>query len=607
MVSVPIIEGPITGPGAPFLINTSSDQALAAAAYEAKEYFVSGTATSYRSVNDEPANGMWEVEPAESAAYKTRILVYRPVDAAKFNGTVVMEWFNVSGGLEAGPDWTLMHNELLRRGYVWIGVSAQCGGVEGSAATSLGLVKMDLKTVDAKRYGSLSHPGDDYSYDIYSQVARVIRKPGRVNPLTGCRLERILAVGQSQSAIQLTAYINAIQPSVKLFDGFLLHGRPCSASLGGFSSAESDLSEIKEIDLSGMAPVFIRTDINVPVLILESETDVMILGYYMARQDDTDKIRLWEMAGTAHADLYVVVTDTQDTGNDPSVANVVEVTSPYPGIIECPVPINAGPQHFIAKAAIHQLDKWVRTRVPPKPAPRLEITDNHPEFVLDAFGNAKGGIRTPYVDVPIAKLSGLGQPAVPIITSLFGTTKLFDRAILSRLYSDHHTYVTAAERSTDAAVQAGFLMPEDGELIKAAAAASNIGNPRRQRLTSYAKNERSGSRDDLHSRREHLSHNRCEGRTTEVLLAFPLACDRVEILPEPGAFHKLPALPGDFICKIPTSMSPEALRYEPVRVDPSGPPPQIAMIGRSEVAAILGQGGNRVGQPKLIGVCQVSD
>ncbi len=477
MVSVPIVEGPITGPGAPFLINTSPDQALAAAGYEAKEYFVSGTATSYRSVNDLPANGMWEVESAESAAYKTRILVYRPVDAARFNGTVVMEWFNVSGGLEVGPDWTLMHNELLRRGYAWIGVSAQYGGVEGYAATSLGLVKLDLKTADAKRYGSLSHPGDEYCYDIYSQVARAIRSPGSVNPLAGCHVERILAVGESQSAMQLTTYVNAIQPRVQLFDGFLVHGRPCSASLGSVSLDGGDLSKVKEIGLSNMAPVFLRTDIDVPVLILESETDVMILGYYKARQDDTDKIRLWEMAGTAHADLYLVVTGTGDTGNDPSVANVVEVTSPYPGFIECDLPINAGPQHFIAKAAIHQLDNWVRTGVSPTVADRLEIAGDPPAFVLDAFGNVKGGIRTPYVDVPIARLSGLGQLDVSIVVSLFGTTKLFDDATLATLYPDHGAYVTAVENATDAAVQAGFLMPEDGELIKAAAAASDIGNP----------------------------------------------------------------------------------------------------------------------------------
>jgi len=472
MVSIPVVDGPITGPGAPFLVNTSSDQALATAGYEAKEYFISGTATSYRSVSDLPANGRWEVEPAGSAAYKTRILVYRPVDAARFNGTVVVEWFNVSGGLEAGPGWTLMHNELLRRGYAWIGVSAQYGGVEGYPGTSLGLVKLDLKAADALRYGLLTHPGDEYCHDIFSQVAGAIRRPGRVNPLAGCRVERILAVGQSQSAMQLTAYVNAIQSRVRLFDGFLLHGRPCSASLGGFSPEGGDLSKVEKIDLSDMAPVFLRADIGVPVLILESETDVMILGYYRARQDDTDRIRLWEMAGTAHADLYLVLTGNSDAGNDPSIANVLEVTSPYPGILECPLPINSGPQHFIAKAAIHQLDRWVRTGVAPAAAARLEIAGDPPAFVLDELGNVKGGVRTPYVDVPVAALSGLGQPATPIVTSLLGTTRLFDKATLCRLYPDHGTYVTAVEKSTDTAVQAGFLMPEDGELIKAAAAAS---------------------------------------------------------------------------------------------------------------------------------------
>ena len=280
--------------------------------------------------------------------------------------------------------------------------------------------------------------------------------------------------------MQLTTYVNAIQPRVQLFDGFLLHGRPCSALLSFSSDSPDwdDLSKVETIDLSGMAPVLIRTDINVPVLILESETDVMILGFHRARQDDTDRIRLWEMAGTAHADLYVVATGASDAGNDPSVASVVEVTSPYPGIIECALPINSGPQHFIASAAIHQLDKWARTGIAPTVADRLEIAGDPPAFVLDELGNVKGGIRTPYVDAPVARLSGLGQPATPLIGSLFGTTKLFDGATLSRLYPDHQTYVTAVESATEAAVEKGFLTPEDGQLIRAAAAASDIGNPK---------------------------------------------------------------------------------------------------------------------------------
>jgi hypothetical protein len=262
--------------------------------------------------------------------------------------------------------------------------------------------------------------------------------------------------------MRLTTYINAILPRVQLFDGFLVHGRLCTAaSLGG--------DALHGGNLSNMTPVFLRTDIDVPVLILESETDVLKLGYYQARQDDTDKIRLWEMAGTAHADLYLVAKGGSDTGNDPSIANVVEVLSPYPGVIECGLPINDGPHHFIAKAAIHQLDKWVRTSVAPTIADRLEIAGDPPAFVLDMFGNVKGGIRTPYVDVPIATLSGLGQPDASIVVSLFGTTKLFDDTTLATLYPDHDAYVTAVEKATDAAVQAGFIMPEDGELIKAAA------------------------------------------------------------------------------------------------------------------------------------------
>ena len=294
-VSVPTVQGPITGPGTPFQAGYISDQALTAAGYEAQEYFVSGTAMSYRAVNDLPANGMWEVEPAESAPYKTRILVYRPVDPATFNGTVVMEWFNVSGGLEAAPDCTAMHNELLRRGYAWIGVSAQYGGVEGGGA-SLAIANMPLKTVDPKRYGSLHHPGDNYSYDIFSQVANAIRNPGNVNPLAGYHVERILAVGESQSAFRLTTYINAIHPHVQLFDGFLVHSRG-----GDAAPLRDDTGD----DIGDFSAVKLRTDLNTPILILETETDLFTLGYYAARQDDTDNIRLWEMAGTAHADLYI--------------------------------------------------------------------------------------------------------------------------------------------------------------------------------------------------------------------------------------------------------------------------------------------------------------
>ena len=79
-------------------------------------------------------DGKWTVAPGTAPAsppapYTTRVVVYRPIDPKKFNGTVVVEWLNVSGGLDADPDWTQTHNELIRDGFAWVGVSAQAQGV----------------------------------------------------------------------------------------------------------------------------------------------------------------------------------------------------------------------------------------------------------------------------------------------------------------------------------------------------------------------------------------------------------------------------------------------------------------------------------------------
>ena len=43
--------------------------------------------------------------PDASAPYRTRVLVRTPAKAATFSGTVVVEWLNVSGGVDADPDW----------------------------------------------------------------------------------------------------------------------------------------------------------------------------------------------------------------------------------------------------------------------------------------------------------------------------------------------------------------------------------------------------------------------------------------------------------------------------------------------------------------------
>jgi len=464
-VDNPTVEGPVTGGnGSPWIQSTSFD--LGQVGYMQQEYFISGTARSFVNVGALGSDGVWTVEPASRALYKTRILVYRPIDPQDFNGSVVVEWFNVSS-VESAPDWIHMHTELIREGYAWVGVSAQYEGVEGGGAILPipGLGDLSLKGFDSERYGSLSHPGDSFSYDIFSQAGQTIRNPSGLDPLGGLNPDRLIAVGESQSAIRLTTYVNAIQPLFGVYDGFLIHSR---------SGGSAALSEDPQPEINTPGVVWIRDDISVPVLMFQTETDLFLLYSLSARQPDGPFFRLWEVAGTAHDDTYGLILGAGDLGNDPAAAQVLVTDAPIPGILECDSPINSGHQHFVLKAAMAALDRWVRGGQASPNAPRLEIEGSPPEFALDAFGNVLGGIRTPYVDAPIAVFSGTGQTG-SFICRLFGTTVLLDAGTLASLYPDNATYVSAVSAATDQAVDAGFILAPDAPLIKAAAAASGIG------------------------------------------------------------------------------------------------------------------------------------
>src|SRR5579859_6276281 len=116
-------------PGRPLLLLSVFD--LAPLGYTTEEFFISGTASSYKLAGGQTPDGHWDAMPADTAPYTTRIVVVRPTDPKKFNGTVIVEWLNVSAGTDASPDWNAAHREMLRGGYAYVGVSAQKVGVEG--------------------------------------------------------------------------------------------------------------------------------------------------------------------------------------------------------------------------------------------------------------------------------------------------------------------------------------------------------------------------------------------------------------------------------------------------------------------------------------------
>jgi hypothetical protein len=409
--------------------------------YVQREYAASGTAASYRPSGPLGFNGRWSFLSASHATYRTRVVVRYPADPKRFSGTVVVEWLNVSGGVDADPEWASVYQEILRRGDAWVGVSAQRIGVMGGPVLvpvpgpGAQLVGKGLRGIDPKRYGSLDLPGDGYSYDIFTQVARAIRTGAG---LSGLAPKRLIAAGESQSAFALVTYYDGVQPLTHEFDGFYVHSRGSSGLPLGSPGQDAGIANA----ISG-APVIFRTDQDVPVIDLQAESDVTgLLDSYVARQPDNDHLRLWEVTGTAHADAHLLGANAK--------------------YINCSVPINNGPMHLVAKAALRALTNWMETGKAPVHAPRLEVTPGAtPKVVRDSDGIAVGGIRTPPVDVPVATLSGVPGPNPSVICLLLGSTKPFPSARLAQLYPSSAAYLKRYDTDADATIKAGFVLPQD--------------------------------------------------------------------------------------------------------------------------------------------------
>jgi Alpha/beta hydrolase domain len=455
-------------PGKPALLLGAFD--VASLGYVAEEFFISGPASSYRSVADLGPDGRWSVAASDSAEFTTRMVALTPADPARFNGTVLVEWLNVSGGIDAPAVWMMAHREMVRAGYAYVAVSAQRVGVEGG--TNLMGVDMSLKSQDAQRYAALSHPGDAFSYDIFSQAGGIVRDAYRNGVLRDLRAEHVVALGESQSALFLTTYINAVDPLAQVYDGFLVHSRfgPAAPLDGG--------SIFDVLDGSTSQAVKFRPDLRVPLLTIITETDLYggrRQGYYGARQPDSQQLRVWEIAGTAHADNYTIQVAPIDTGSA-ALSDIVTAYAPTNMLLgqqleHC---INFAPQHhYVLQAALSQLREWVCTGRPAPTAPTIELTDaESPQAVLDANGLARGGVRTPWADVPVARTSGVGSEE-STMASIFGSGELFDTATVRRLYPGGAAdYLERFTASLDSAIRSGFVLAADREEILQLAAAT---------------------------------------------------------------------------------------------------------------------------------------
>jgi Alpha/beta hydrolase domain len=442
------VSGPVSGGrhGWPFSLPLAD---LASRGYTAEEFFVDGTATAYEA---EPGTelaieGRWHVKPSRTAPFRTRMLVVRPRDAARFNGIVHVNWQNVTAGFEIGT----ADSDQLLDGFAWVGASAQRVGIDGIP----GMEHAALRGWDAERYGALDHPGDDFSFDIFTQAARALSPA----TLGGLAPEKLVASGASQSAMRLRAYANAVQPIERVFDGFWLlvdFGR----------GAVPDTHDVDAATLSAgilpTVPVQIRDDLGAPAFVFNSETEAPSL--FPVRQPDTDMLRLWEVAGTCH---------TGGVASFQAMASVFERDgiafaaggAGAPSTPESPNVLSYAPAH---RAAFRHFHEWLTGGPPPPEQPRIEFGSADPPTIRrDKYGNALGGIRLPDFEVPTGEHLGAGPG--DLFASLVGFSRPFTVEELNELYPDRDAYLSRWHAALDRGVAAGFILPEDAPTMKAVA------------------------------------------------------------------------------------------------------------------------------------------
>jgi Alpha/beta hydrolase domain len=440
VVPTPTVIGPLPSevPGTPgrnypFF---ATDMVLSDFGYVEEEFFFDGAANRYDA--SAPSGGIGNNAASAPTAnvvssghpFRSRLLVRRPADPSRFNGVVVAEWLNVTNGYDTDVHWLYQKEFFLQAGYAWVGVSAQNAGLSNQPNGVKNWSPARYGTLNVNAGGTLT--GDVLSYDIYSQAAQAIRSVPAV--IGGLPVQMVLAIGQSQSAGRLGIYLNAIHVRDPIYDGAVL-------ASGG---------------------QIIRDDLTIPVIKLLTETEFAMNNVNEIRvlQPDTDRIRIWPVAGSSHSEQYSLLSRGAFLKRDLNLQAFDACATPARSRV---------PNRFVYNAAVDALVQLNRTGKQPPHAPSMDVlTVTPPSIARDEFGNGLGGIRLAEMEVPIAheggETCGLGGTHVP-----------FSAATLDALYRNHGVYVSKVAHAATASVAAGFVLPEDAQATIDKAAGSIIG------------------------------------------------------------------------------------------------------------------------------------
>jgi Alpha/beta hydrolase domain len=430
----PTVIGPVAQTAAPGdashnYIFFSSNHDLAGHGYVEEEFFIQGQATRYATPNQtNPDSSSLGTVISTNNAYKTRMVVRRPADPSKFNGVVLVEWYNVTNNFDAENVWFFNWENIMRSGYVWVGVSAQRVGVAA------------LKTWSPSRYGSLdvmvggTVTDDSLSYDIFSQAGKAIDSPSGIDPLHGLVPKTIIATGESQSAQRLSAYTNSIQPLANLYDGIV-----ALSTLGNR----------------------IRVDTSVPFFKLNTEFDVLS-SEANVRQNDNNVFRTWEVAGTSHVDQHLRNSREPLELRDNGVSSEAVGLDPPPpnGCNVKPVGTRV-PTTYVLSSAFDKTVKWIQNGTLPPAAPRITITTfGSPSVPLrNSLGLAQGGIQLSQVVVPTRINVGLNSG--PGACVRWGYSVPIDAAMLATMYPTPVSYYGVVGQVDKANLIAGYILMPD--------------------------------------------------------------------------------------------------------------------------------------------------
>lgn len=445
---------------------------LAAQGFVEEEFLVTGNARVF----DWP-EGQGGPQVLAEGPYTTRILVRRPREAARFNGTAIVEPLNPSSPVDLPIMWAESHEHFMAEGYAWVGITIKPNTIRA------------LKTFDPQRYASVAMPAprgaprcaaeginpssqpttpDDetgLAWDIIGQVGALLKTRAASNPL-GTAAQRLYLTGQSQTAGYARTYATVFHRWTRgpdgrpLYDAYLYSGSP---------PWQVPLHQCRA-DLPAGDPRLVTPGVGVPVIELFAEGDIGTNIVTRRADADTraDRFRRYEIAGAPHVSQWEELSFASD-------ADVALATrgAPPPGDDGC-LPKDVAPSDFPTRhafnAAWRNLDHWVRRSTTPPRAPRLQLKpgagdrfDPETAFVQDEHGNARGGVRTPAVDVPLSRYVGAKTGAFRCMFD--GYRYPFDAEKVKRLYPTREAYVEQVRRSADRLLRDRWLTPEDAAQI----------------------------------------------------------------------------------------------------------------------------------------------